>query len=104
MKEFIDLKGASGVAYRFRLSADGEFQQPIAGNYAYVQADGAGVKVIVLGETPDLSRSRASLPKGPRRAGTHLYTRLNVSRAVRMAEHEDLAAHYAGARVVNGSS
>ncbi|HSV02669.1 MAG TPA: hypothetical protein VLI41_05635 [Phenylobacterium sp.] len=103
MNDFIDLKGASGVAYRFRRSPDGQFQLPIAGNYAYVQGDGAGFKVLVLGETPDLSRDRAGAPKGPRRAGAHLYTRLNVSRAVRMAEHEDLAAHYAAARVVSGS-
>lgn len=89
MTDFIDLKGASGAAYRFRLWPETDFHPPMGGNY--VIADGAtgALKVRLLGLTNDLSlvkQAGASRPKG------RLYTRLNVSQAARRAEHEDLVA------------
>lgn len=89
MRAFIDLRGASGQAYRFRLWPEGEAHPPIAGNFAIVQ-DGASPKVLVVGVSNDLSGAR---PKTRDRSG-HIYTRLNVSRALREAEHADLAAAY----------
>ena len=94
MKDFIDLEGASGAKYRFRLWPEGAPHQPIAGNYVCVRADGEGFTVLKIGETLDLSQVRHELPKRTRDAMTHLYTRLNVARAVRCAEHEDLAARH----------
>jgi hypothetical protein len=100
MQDFIDLQGASGAAYRFRRRAPGASHLPTAGNYVLVQEVAAGIKVLMVGTTIDLSLTK---PPGPPRAGrkeTHLFTRLNVARAVRAAEHEDLVAQYRPAEVV----
>ena len=95
MNDFIELKGASDATYRFRRWAEGAPHLPIAGNYVYVREVGKGFKVVLVGVATDLSRCRAELGKVvPRKAG-HVYTRLNVSRATRHAEHDDLvAAHH----------
>jgi len=92
MKDFIDLQGASGAAYRFRLWPDGATHPPIAGNYVCVRAEGADMEILSVGETLDLSDLRKGLPKKVREAATHVYTRLNVARATRCAEHEDIKA------------
>ena len=96
MKDFVDLTGASGTTYRFRRAPDGQPHVPIAGNYAWLRAERDGVRVVALGVTSDLSRPAEAPPEGARDAG--LYTRLNVARAVREAEHVDLAASYGQAR------
>jgi hypothetical protein len=93
MKDFIDLRGASGAAYRFRLWPDGAHHPPIAGNYVCVRADGADdYEIASVGETLDLSELRKALPKKVRETTTHIYTRLNVARVTRCAEHDDLMA------------
>jgi hypothetical protein len=94
MKDFIDLQGASGATYRFRLWPTGAAHLPIAGNYVCAQAAGDGYAVVAVGECMDLSRLRDELPKRLREASLHIYTRLNVARATRSAEHEDLAARH----------
>lgn len=98
MKDFIDFQGASGASYRFRLWPEGAPHQPIAGNYVCVRASGDGFAVVSVGETLDLSGLRQALPKRVREATTHIYTRLNVARAVRTAEHEDLLARNGSAK------
>jgi hypothetical protein len=95
MKDFIDLEGASGARYRFRLWPEGAPHTPVGGNYVYVKAEGSGVTVLQVGETNDLSKARAGWSAAARRGATHVMTRLNVARAVRDAEHADLAAKYA---------
>lgn len=100
MKEFIDLTGASGASYRFRLWPEGTSHVPIAGNYAYVRvSEHEPPTVIAVGETNDLSKARVGWAKVSKRGATHVYLRLNVPRAVREAEHSDLAARFNGARV-----
>jgi hypothetical protein len=97
MKEFIDLQGASGAAYRFRLWPEGRGHQPIAGNYVCVRANPSapgGYAVAHVGECMDLSRIHAELPKHLRGGEVQVYTRLNVARALRTAEHEDLLAQH----------
>lgn len=98
MKDFIDLVGASGASYRFRLSPEGVAQAPIAGNYAYVREDEDGFTVVALGVTNDLSKARADWAKAAKQGATRVYLRLNVPRSVREAEHADLAARYKTAR------
>ncbi|MFL5297083.1 MAG: hypothetical protein ACJ798_11945 [Phenylobacterium sp.] len=93
-KNFIDLTGASGATYRFRLWPDGTPHLPMAGNYVFVAGNGESLKVVVAGLTNDLSKSRTQERKAASRGATRIYTRLNVSRTVRKAEHEDLVAHY----------
>ena len=99
MKDFIDFQGASGVRYRFRIWAEGAAHLPVAGNYVYVRQEDEGYAVLTVGQTNDLSKAMAEWPKAVRRGATHVFTRLNVARAVRIAEHEDIAAHYKAARV-----
>ena len=100
MQEFIDLQGASGATYRFRLRIDGTAHLPTAGNYVLVQEAASGLKVLSVGVATDLSQVRS--PPRPRtgRKPTHLFTRLNISRAVRTSEHEDLVARYRTAQVL----
>ena len=98
MREFIDLQGASGATYRFRLWPDGAAHQPIAGNYICVRADGDAYQVLSVGESLDLSQVREKLPKRLKETATSVYTRLNVARAIRCAEHEDLLARHGSAR------
>lgn len=78
MQDFIDLTGASGARYRFRVCPDGA--------------------------TNDLSRARAERAKVARPDATQVFTRLNVARAQRTAEHEDLVAGYPSAGVIEGVS
>jgi hypothetical protein len=92
MNDFIDLQGASGASYRFRLWAEGASHLPIAGNYVFVRQAGDAVKVVLAGLTNDLSTCRKEFRKAVSRKATHVYTRLNVSRATRHAEHDDLVA------------
>ena len=94
MNTFIDLQGASGATYRFRLWPEGAAHLPIAGNYIYVRKAGAGFKVVVAGLSNDLSTCRRGLEKSGPRAATHVYTRLNVSRATRNTEHDDIVVAY----------
>ena len=104
MNDFIDLKGASGASYRFRLWPEGAAHQPIAGNFALVKEEADGFAIVGVGETLDLSMLRLDLPKQATRNVTHIYTRLNVARAIRVAEHEDLTARYKAARVKESAS
>lgn len=99
MKDFIDLQGASGASYRFRLWPEGAAHQPIAGNFALVKTDGDNCTVVSVGESLDLSRLRLDLAKNTLKAGMEVYTRLNVARAARDAEHADLASRYKTAAV-----
>jgi len=95
MREFVDLRGASGTLYRFRLWPEGGTHPPIAGNYIVLREEDSGLKVLLAGVTSDLSQaafeSRKSMVKEP---AARLYTRLNVARAVRSAEHEDIVAEH----------
>jgi hypothetical protein len=90
MQDFVELKGASGRGYRFRLVRTGETPLPIAGNYAMVTWQAGRPTVVRLDMTNDLSKVREAPPPSGR-GSFHHYIRLNVSRATREAEHEDLA-------------
>jgi hypothetical protein len=100
MQDFIDLQGASGASYRFRRRAEGASHLPTAGNYVLVQETSTGFKVLTVGTSIDLSTVK---PPGKVRAGRrplHLFTRLNIARAVRGFEHQDLVAHQRPAEVL----
>jgi hypothetical protein len=92
--KFIEIEGASGARYRFRLLPESTPHPPMPGNYAFVRRDRDRLTVMVVGETIDLSKVRADWPTAEHRGATHIFTRLNVPRAVRTAEHEDMAARH----------
>jgi len=95
MREFVDLRGASGTFYRFRLWPEGGAHPPIAGNYVVVREDPVGLKIMLAGITPDLSQAAIQARKPlAKDASARLFTRLNVARAQRISEHEDIVAEH----------
>jgi len=98
MREFIDITGVSGATYRFRLWPENAPHEPIGGSYLFVRAGDEVVEVLVIGVTNDLSRARSTFPKAEKRGATHVFTRLNVARSLRDAEHQDILAAHPAAR------
>ena len=95
MKDIIDLHGASGTKYRFRLWPPGQGHLPMGGNYAFVRQEPGGFTLLAGAAIDDLSLTRSMHGATAAALGaTHLFTRLNVSRAVRTFEAEDIAAYY----------
>lgn len=92
MREFVDLSGASGASYRFKLTPRDRIPLRIAGNYAVVKPRGEAVSVLLVAETNDLSRVHELCAE----AGVlgAVYVRLNVARSTREAEHQDLVNRY----------
>lgn len=90
MKPYIELKGASGAVYRYKLAEDADPRTTIAGNFVYVDAKGV---VLFAGEANNLVGANARWSDAVTRHGaTALYTRLNVSGASRAEEHADVIA------------
>ena len=77
MKDFIDLKGASGVVYRFRLWPKSTPHLPMAGNYVFLKAEPEGFTVLLIGATNDLSLADGAWVRVTERGATHAFTRLN---------------------------
>lgn len=88
MKPYIELKGASGAVYRYKLAENGEPGTTIAGNFVYVDAKGV---VVFAGQANNLVDAKARWSEAYARHGaTWLYTRLNVSGASRADEYSDI--------------
>ena len=94
MNEFVDLRGASGAAYRFKLLRKGETPLRIAGNYAILRVRAEGHTVVHLGMTDDLSKVREEAPAMTGRGPFHVYVRLNIARSSREGEHADMAVRH----------
>jgi hypothetical protein len=92
--KFIDIEGASGARYRFRLLPQGCPELCMPGNYAFVRRDGERFTVLEVGESLDLSLVRPAQSSTAEERATEMFTRLNVPKAIRLAEHEDLAARH----------
>jgi hypothetical protein len=92
--DFVDLQGASGQTYRFRKWPPAGHHLPIAGNYALVRTRRR--EVVGLGVVDNLAEARSQV--GELQSGVAIYTRLNVSRSHREAEHADLEAAFGGVR------
>lgn len=89
--EFIDLHGASGRAHRFRAWPAAGAHPPVAGNFAVVHARTR--EVVAVGMLDNLVEAASQAAK--HQPGAEVFTRLNVSRAHRQADHADVAAAYA---------
>ncbi|WP_236627677.1 hypothetical protein [Caulobacter sp. B11] len=66
MKPYIDLKGASGAVYRYKLAEDHDPRTTIAGNFVYV--DEAGT-VLMAGEANNLHASGARFSEAAENMG-----------------------------------
>ncbi|WP_312161731.1 hypothetical protein [Phenylobacterium sp.] len=101
MREFVELRGASGAAYRFRAWPESDHHTPTAGNFAVLAFDSQGVTIVALGISSDLSRAKTLAQETLAASSGHLFTRLNVSRALRDTEHEDLLAAQPAAQTLS---
>ncbi len=89
---FIDLQGASGVVYRFRL-AHPETLPDAGGNFVWIADPPTTGRVICCGTTRNLTKAATSGADAVAREGAALlYVRLNIARSARTGEHDDLVA------------
>jgi hypothetical protein len=90
VKPYIELKGASGAVYRYKLAEDADPRTTIAGNFVYLDEVGT---VLFAGETNNLVGANERWSEAVKRHHAKtLYTRLNVSGASRSEEHADIVA------------
>ena len=90
MKPYIDLQGASGAVYRYKLAEDHDPRTTIAGNFIFVDAAGT---VVFAGEANNLHGAANRFPEASmKHKAEYLYTRLNVSGASRSDELQDIIA------------
>ena len=90
MKPYIDLQGASGAVYRYKLGEDRDPRTTIAGNFVFVDATGT---VVYAGEANNLHGAANRFPEAAmKHKAEYLYTRLNVSGASRSDELQDILA------------
>lgn len=95
VREIIELRGASGATYRFRLWAKGGTHPTAGGHYAFVREKPSGFEVVAVASVEDLSVTRSLHEAAAVQQGaTHLFTRLNVSWAARESEVQDMKSHY----------
>jgi len=94
MRDIIDVKGASGVAYRFTRFRDGNPLSAMGGNYLYALDDASAPQVIYAGEAQNLlTGARLLWDRAVADFGaTDLFTRLNISERTRQQEHADILA------------
>jgi hypothetical protein len=93
----IELAGASGARYRYTPMDENRFLPPAGANYVIAELTAEGPTVVYAGETDNLASQtwRSDLEKARRKYnGATVLTRLNVTRAVREAERNDLIEHY----------
>ena len=91
VKEHLDLQGASGATYRFRLVADLDQLPGSGGNFVYVRWSDQGPEVVLCGAVNSLSFATVVWSEAVRlHRAQGVYVRLNISRAVRDGVHADL--------------
>ncbi len=93
MKPIIDLTGASGAIYRFRLIESPAQLPATGGNFVFVRSERKNDQVVGCGVARSLTQAGEAWPDAVAQHRTNrIYVRLNVARALREAEHEDLVA------------
>jgi hypothetical protein len=95
LKDQLDIEGASGALYRFRLQDDERGLPATAGNYVYVRREGDAVQVVGCGETQSLMNAKSLWQTAvDEHQAEQIYLRLNVARAARVNEHDDIVARH----------
>jgi hypothetical protein len=94
VRDQIDCRVASGEHLRFTLFKEGRPLSPMGGNFVYVadDEDAAAGRVVYAGETDNLAL-HAQVRWAEAQSGfgvKALYTRLNITAAVRRREHVEL--------------
>ena len=93
MKDILDVRGASGAVYRFTRFREGNPLSAMGGNFVYARGDEDGIVILFAGEAQNLLvGAREHWDRAVRDYGANgLYTRLNISEAVRRREHADIS-------------
>jgi hypothetical protein len=96
VKDQIDCRSISGEYLRFSLFKEGRPLSPMAGNYVYIRGEDEKLEVVFVGEADNLSKhALAHFGEAQKAFGaTALYTRLNITAAVRRREHAELLSAY----------
>ncbi len=90
-----DFQGESGALYRFRQIPEPQFLPGSGGNFICARQEAGGVKVVTAGAASDLRHALRLCETAIReQLADRIYIRLNISGAVRAAEHADIAARY----------
>jgi hypothetical protein len=92
MRDQIDCQVASGEHLRFTRFKEGRPLSPMGGNYLYVKDSEAGLQVIFAGQADNLAlQAIARWSEAQASFGAQgLYTRLNITSAVRRREHLEI--------------
>jgi len=93
VKQFIDIVGASGSIYRFH-RVGGPVRLPAtAGNFIFMRSCPNGDDVICCGMARSLVLAGSAWKSAvEQHQATSIFMRLNVSRLIRAAEHDDIIA------------
>ncbi|WP_041373441.1 hypothetical protein [Phenylobacterium zucineum] len=97
MTRQIELAGKSGAVYRYTSIEEERFLPPAGANYVIAEVTPEGPHIVYAGETDNLASQtwRSDLEKAREQyKNAKVLTRLNVTRAVREAEREDLIEQY----------
>ncbi len=97
MNRQIELAGKSGARYRYTPLEEERFLPPAGANFVIAKVTPEGAKVMYAGETDNLANQtwRSALEKARQAYGdAAILTRLNVTRAVRKAEQDDLVEEH----------
>jgi hypothetical protein len=89
----IDIAGKSGARYRYTVLEEERMLPPSGANFVIAQVTEEGPSILFAGETDNLSRAawREPLARAKAEYGeAKVLTRLNVTRAMRQAEQDDL--------------
>jgi uncharacterized protein related to proFAR isomerase len=93
----IELAGKSGARYRYTPLQEERFLPPAGANFVIAKVTKEGATVMYAGETDNLANQtwRQALEKAREEyRDAAILTRLNVTRAVRKAEQEDLVEEH----------
>jgi hypothetical protein len=94
VRDQIDCRIESGDHLRFTLFKEGRPLSPMGGNFLYVKDSDDGPQVFYAGQTDNLAlHAQTRWAEAQAEFGVDgLYTRLNITAAVRRREHFDLLA------------
>lgn len=91
MQDILDLKGASGEAYRFRRIDRPGDGPATAGAFVYVRWEGASPVILFLWESDSLLAAGVRWAEAQaRHQATDVYVRLNVAHEARAREGDDM--------------
>jgi uncharacterized protein related to proFAR isomerase len=93
----IEFAGKSGARYRYTPLDENRFVPPAGANYVIAELKPDGPSIVYAGETDNLANQtwRTTLEEARKTwSQAKVLTRLNVTRAIREAEREDLVEQY----------